>query len=335
VAAQLVGAVEQDPRIGIVGPKIHYFDEPGVIWFAGGTVDLWRGESAHVGMGERDDGRYDAAEDVVSTGEDGDGFYGGPWQPGDNQNHYDLVEAGGVKLLFLYLGYGVDADELAWANQVLAEHRDRKSVVLTHCYLEPSNAPDGRGGELTSDDGQRIFDEVVLPNPNVFLTLSGHTHGVGLNIKRDVGTKGHVVVEMLANQQFYELPNGERRVGHLRLLQVDLAKGQISVNTYSPYQNDHNPEEFDTRPGRDYSEAADEFVVPVDLPGRTTRLRTDTVGLALRTDTVIGTTTVTSGGTAGVPWSGLAAGTVYGWYARATDPQGFLAESSVYTFTTG
>jgi len=61
---RLVGAVERDPRIGIVGPKIHYFDEPGVIWFAGGTVDLWRGESAHVGMGERDDGRYDAAEDV-------------------------------------------------------------------------------------------------------------------------------------------------------------------------------------------------------------------------------------------------------------------------------
>ena len=120
---------------------------------------------------------------------------------------------------------------------MLAEHRDRKAVVLTHSYLEPSNAPDGRGGELTSDDGQTIFDEVVLPNPNVFLTLSGHTHGVGLNIKRDVGAKGHVVVEMLANQQFYELlENGERRVGHLRLLQVDLTRGRISVNSYSPYR---------------------------------------------------------------------------------------------------
>ena len=50
---------------------------------------------------------------------------------------------------------------------------------------------------------------------------------------------------------------------------------------------------------------------------------------------MIGTSTVTSGGEAAVTWTGLAAGTKYGWYARATDPQGYLAESSVFTFTTG
>ena len=48
--------------------------------------------------------RYDAAEDIAPTGDDGEGYYGGPWQPADNQNHYDLIEAGGQKLLFLYLG---------------------------------------------------------------------------------------------------------------------------------------------------------------------------------------------------------------------------------------
>ena len=195
--------------------------------------------------------RYDSAEDRAPTGEDGEGYYGAPWQPGDNQNHYDLVEEAGQKLLFLYLGYDVEPDEITWANEVLAQHRDRKAIVLTHSYLQPSMASDGRGGELTNDDGDDIFEQVVIPNANVFMTLSGHTHGVGLNIKRDVGVKGRMVVEMLANHQFFEV-DGQRRVGHLRLLQVSLTKGQVVVDTYSPYQDDFNANEFDTRPGRDY-----------------------------------------------------------------------------------
>ena len=277
--------------------------------------------------------RYDAAEDIAPTGEDGEGYYGAPWQPGDNQNHFDLVEVAGQKLILLYLGYFAQPEELAWANEVLAEYRDRSAVVLTHSYLRPSMTADGRGGELTLDDGVDIYEQVVVPNENVFLVLSGHTHGVGLNIKRDVGVKGHVVVEMLANHQFFELPNGQRRVGHLRLLQFDL-DGRVSVNTYSPILNDHNAVEFDTQPGRQYVESADEFVIPVDLPGRSTSLRTDAIGVAVRTNTVIGTADIASGGTAEVTWSGLAAGTRYGWYARATDAGGFSAESSAFTVTT-
>jgi hypothetical protein len=277
--------------------------------------------------------RYDAAEDIAPTGDDGEGYYGGPWQPADNQNHYDLVEAGGQKLLFLYLGYLVKPDEIAWANQVLADHRDRKAVVLTHSYLLPSMAADGRGGELTQVDGVDVFNQVVLPNENVFLALSGHTHGVGLNIKRDVGTKGRAVVEMLANHQFFEV-QGERRVGHLRLLQFDLDGGRVSVNTYSPYLNDFNANEFDTQPGRSYLESADEFVVPVDLAGRATQLRTDTVGVAVRSYTVIGSVSVPSGDVAELTWRGLTAGTKYGWYARATDALGNAAETATFTFTT-
>jgi hypothetical protein len=277
--------------------------------------------------------RYEAAENGAPTGEDGEGYYGGPWQPGDNQNHYDLVEAGGQRLLFLYLGYDARPDEIAWANQVLAEHRDRQAVVLTHSYLLPSMAADGRGAELTVVDGSAVFDEVVLPNANVFLVLGGHTHGMALNIKRDVGSKGRAVVEMLANHQFFEI-GGERRVGHLRLLQFDLDRGQVSVNTYSPYLDDFNATEFDTQPGREYLGSADEFVVPVDLPGRTTDLRTDAIGLAVRTTSVIGSVSVASGAVAELSWGGLTSGTRYGWYARSTDPNGYSEESTAFTFTT-
>jgi hypothetical protein len=278
--------------------------------------------------------RYEALETAASMGEDGEGFYGGSWQPGDNQNHYDLVEIGGQKLIFVYLGFLVSSEEVAWANAVLAQHRDRSAVVLTHSYLLPSMAPDGRGGALTDFDGEALYDQVVVPNPNVFLVLSGHTNGVGLNVKRDVGEKGRMVVEMMANHQFFEVPGGERRVGHFRLLQINLAKGRMAVNTYSPYLDNHNAEEFDTSTGRDYLDSADEFAVPLDVPSRTTGLSTDAIGVAVRTTTVIGSVTVASGDTASVTWKGLTAGTRYSWYARATDPTGASAESSVFSFVT-
>jgi hypothetical protein len=182
-------------------------------------------------------------------------------------------------------------------------------------------------------DGRDLYAKVVMPNPNVFLTLSGHTNGVGLNIKHDVGVKGRTVVEMLANHQFFEV-NGERRVGHFRLLQVNLQKGQVTVDTYSPYLDNWDAVEFDTQPGRKYLEEADEFVVPVDLPSRTTSLRTDAIGMAVRGTTVIGSADIASGGQASVSWAGRAAGTRYSWYARATDPTGASAESTVFTFVT-
>ena len=283
--------------------------------------------------------RYEALEAIAPKGDDGEGFYGGPWQPGDNQNHYDLVERDGVKLILIHFSYLVKDEEIAWANQVLAEHRDRAAILLTHSYLLPSRAPDGTGSELTVQDGRDLYEKVVVPNHNVFLTLSGHVHGMGLNIKRDVGVKGRTVVEMEANTQFFEI-NGVRRLGYFRLLQINAARGELTVDTYSPYGPvkpelpDFDAVEWDTQTGRAYTKSADEFVVPIDIPTRKTALSTDMIGMAVRGTTVIGSVNVASGDTATVAWKGLTAGTRYSWYARATDPTGASAESSVFSFVT-
>ncbi len=62
--AELLSAVDEAPEIGIAAPKIYYFDHPDILWFAGGRVDFWRGDSAHIGIGERDAGQYDHVRDV-------------------------------------------------------------------------------------------------------------------------------------------------------------------------------------------------------------------------------------------------------------------------------
>lgn len=61
----LVDTVESDPTIGIVGPKIYYYDRPREIWFAGSTFRTFFGQSIHLGHGRLDDGTFDFVTDTA------------------------------------------------------------------------------------------------------------------------------------------------------------------------------------------------------------------------------------------------------------------------------
>ncbi len=57
-----INAAMSDKKIGIVGPKIYYYDFNGrtdIINFAGGRLDMWKGRSYHIGEDEIDVGQYD------------------------------------------------------------------------------------------------------------------------------------------------------------------------------------------------------------------------------------------------------------------------------------
>jgi len=58
---RLVEAAEADPRVGMAGPMIYYYDQPEVIWSAGGEIDWRRGCTRMVGLDERDDGQFGRA----------------------------------------------------------------------------------------------------------------------------------------------------------------------------------------------------------------------------------------------------------------------------------
>jgi len=57
----LVEAAEADPSIGIAGPTIYYYDQPRVIWSAGGSIDWRRGRTSMVGLDELDRGQFGEA----------------------------------------------------------------------------------------------------------------------------------------------------------------------------------------------------------------------------------------------------------------------------------
>ena len=212
------------------------------------------------------------------------------WRRGDNANNYVLFTAGGLDFVAVSLGFAVTPNEAAWADHVLARYADRNAILLTHAYNSPSTRPDGRGGG-SSFDGGRVRNAVVKKNPNVFLVLSGHEHGVNIQVRRDLGQTGNHVVELLADYQFYEVPAGEVGLSpaysprtrlqmgssFFRLLQIDVDRSEVSVDTYSPFLDDFGATEYD---GRDrYDGTEDDFRLPIQLQHRSTSFVTDSLVL--------------------------------------------------------
>lgn len=273
--------------------------------------------------------------------------YGGPWREGDNQNHFDLFSAGGLEFVVVGLSYGVTREEAEWADSVFTQFPERNAILLTHDYLQPSTQPDGRDAPLSGADGSMLYNTIVKDNPNVFLILAGHHHGVGTNVKPDVGEIGHGVVELLADYQFYTVsadrlglteiggyqPDDQLQFGasFLRLLQIDVDRGIMNVDTYSPLLDEFGATEYDDRHRYDGTE--DDMVLPIDLTSRVTSIHTDSVALYVPTQ-VVGESTVASGEVASVEWTGLKPGTVYAWIVTARSAGGGESTSEPAVFIT-
>ena len=188
---------------------------------------------------------------------------------------------------------------------------------------------------------------MVADNPNVFLILAGHEHGVGTNVKPNVGEIDHGVVELLADYQFYTvsadrlgltdvggyLPTDQLQFGasFLRLLQIDVDRGLMNVDTYSPLLDEFGATEYDDRHRYDGTE--DNTVLPIDHTSRTTSFSTDSVALYVPTS-VVGEATVASGEVASVEWTGLKASTAYAWIVTARTVGGGTSTSEPAVFVT-
>lgn len=287
-------------------------------------------------------GRYENAADKWKNGS-----YGGPWKAGDNQNHFDLFSAGGLDFVVVGLSYGVTREETEWADQIFKRYPDRNGILLSHDYLKPSSKPDGRDGTFSAPDGSVLYNRVVATNPNVFLILAGHEHGVATNVKPDVGVVGNGVVEMLADYQFYETsadrvglteiggyePTDGLRFGasYFRMLQFDVDRAEMSVDTFSPFLDDFGATEFDTN--KRYDGREDTMVLPVELTSRKTSFSTQSLGIFEPT-TVIGETTVGSGEVASVTWKDLKPDTAYAWIVTSTSTGGGTSTSAPQVFAT-
>ena len=155
-----------------------------------------------------------------------------PWYGGhrgeDNDNHYELFTAGGLDWIVLHVEYDQSADSTLpkWAGEVLAEHPDRKAIVVSHYLLDP-------GGDFST---QGALLHTALSDFDVVVMLAGHLTDEELR-EDDHGT--HRTYTMLSDYQ--SLANGGD--GWMRILTFSPANDTITVETWSPTRGEYDTDE--------------------------------------------------------------------------------------------
>jgi hypothetical protein len=164
-------------------------------------------------------------------------WYGGHYRD-NNDSHYDLFEAAGIKfvtIFFEYDAYDEDIDnQNKWAAGLLEKYSDRKAILINHSivHFNKTTGTNEKGFPKFSKQGQRIFDN-LKHYPNVFMTLSGHVGDNGEGYRQD-GYAGHVIKSFLSDYQ--SRPDGGH--GLMRLMTFSKSKDLVSVQTFSPYTNE-------------------------------------------------------------------------------------------------
>jgi hypothetical protein len=167
--------------------------------------------------------------------------FGGVFESNRMDNCYHLLSAGGIDWLLLVLEFGPRNQVLAWANQVLDNHPDRRVILLTHSHVYSDNTLHGSSTNHLwmptsygrANNGVDVWNKLLRLHPNTALAFNGHMLLSGAG--RLVGTNdyGSRVFQMLANYQVRADGGG----GFLRLVQFQPEQDSMTVTTYSPYLN--------------------------------------------------------------------------------------------------
>jgi hypothetical protein len=181
----------------------------------------------------------------------------GTMTAGQIENNFALIDIGPQKWLVLGLEFGPRDAVITWADAVLKAYPKLPAIIVTHAYLYGDGkrydiAVSGTDNTLPNfqwfipqvyvytasqgiSDGEQIWKELIVPNPNVRLVFSGHDSGAArLSSARPDGS---IVHQMLSDYQWFHSDQADYYGGggYLRVLQFDYSKKQIGVATYSPY----------------------------------------------------------------------------------------------------
>jgi 3',5'-cyclic AMP phosphodiesterase CpdA len=176
----------------------------------------------------------------------------GTMTAGQIENNYALVDIGPQQWLVLGLEFGPRDAVVTWADSVLKAYANLPAILVTHAYLYGDGkrydvAVSGLDSTQTNfqwfipqyygytasqgiNDGEELWQKLVLPNKNVRLVFCGHDSAAArLTSTRSDGSRVH---QMLSDYQWLNGPNNG--FGYLRTLEFDYDKKEIRVQTYSP-----------------------------------------------------------------------------------------------------
>ena len=153
-----------------------------------------------------------------------------------NDNNYCFFEGAGLKFMVISLEFAPRDETLEWAAEVCKKYPDHRVIVATHCYMRTSarDTECATSYNIAGNSGEQIWQKLIRTQPNIFLVVSGHVIGVGL--QTSTNNFGGQVLEMLTDYQ--GLPNGGD--GWLRRLTFVPGENKIHVTTYSPLLDEYN-----------------------------------------------------------------------------------------------
>ncbi len=139
---ELINLVKTDKKIGFVGPKMCYFGDQKLIWYAGADINLWTSKTTYRGLGEIDNGQYDKVSEV--------GHIPNVWVV-----KREVIE----KIGFMDTSYTMHYEEADWA--IRAKEAGYKVVFCPSAvvYHNTPLADKGSGlrGLIGLDNSYRIF----------------------------------------------------------------------------------------------------------------------------------------------------------------------------------
>ncbi len=168
-------------------------------------------------------------------------WYGG--HMGDtNDNNFCFFEACGMQFMVVSLEFAPRDETLQWAAGVTSRYPNHRVIVATHCYMRPKGRDTAcaTSYNVAGNSGEQMWQKFIRKQPNIFLVVSGHVLGVGL--QTSVNDAGGKVLEMLTDYQ--GLPNGGD--GWLRSLQFVPSENKIHIETYSPLLDKYNKDAKET-----------------------------------------------------------------------------------------
>ncbi|MEV0286829.1 LamG-like jellyroll fold domain-containing protein [Kribbella sp. NPDC050820] len=185
--------------------------------------------------------------------------YGGSTQNG--YNSYHVFRAAGRQWLLLAMDWRPSDASFAWARGVIAAHPRMPVILTTH---ELVNADHGNPVAYFTDHGNRVWDQLIEDNDQIFLTLNGHFWPPGRTTRKNAA--GNDVHLHLTNYQ-------DRYYGGsamIRLYHFDLARNTIDVETVAPWILGQDPaRRSELAEGEiELTDDTNRFSVPIDFEQR-------------------------------------------------------------------
>lgn len=173
-------------------------------------------------------------------------FSGDPQRPNtsnNNANSFQLFSAGGFNFVWLHLECNAPDDVLAWADDVLARHSDRRALITTHMDLGPRSKPATSEDFISAPKGrmqwlkihgsrgntpQQMWEKCFCKHRHLFMICSGDQSRTSAMHLASVGDHGNTVHALLSDYT---------SSGPLRIYRFLPAENAIQVFTYDTTTN--------------------------------------------------------------------------------------------------